>query len=240
MYQLLNPIVKVLEMIFNGLHQFVLNIGVKDTGISYVLAVLLITVLVRAILLPLNIKQLKSQAKMQEVQPLLQKIQAKYKNDPQKSQMEMMKLYKENNISPLSGCLPLLIQMPILFALYYVFMKIDIGGAAFLWLKDLQKPDPYYILPIISAATTYLSSYIMTKTTSSGQQVGGMNMNSMNIVMSLMSGFIALRIGSLLVLYWIMGNVIQLIQTYFLVVRPTKAKTLANSVSETNNKVSKK
>lgn len=224
---MLEPIIHVLEIIFNALHQFVLNIGVKDTGISYVLAVLLITVLVRAILLPLNIKQLKSQAKMQEVQPLLQKIQAKYKNDPQKSQMEMMKLYKENNISPLSGCLPLIIQMPILFALYYVFMRIDIGGASFLWLKDLQKPDPYYILPIVSAATTYVSSYIMTKTTASTQQAGGMNMNSMNIVMSLMSGFIALNIGSLLVLYWIMGNIIQLIQTYFLVVRPAKAKTLA-------------
>ena len=233
---MLEPIIKFLEMIFNSLHQFVLNIGVKDTGISYVLAVLLITILVRVILLPLNIKQLKSQAKMQEVQPLLQKIQAKYKNDPQKSQMEMMKLYKENNISPLSGCLPLIIQMPILFALYYVFMRIDIGGSSFLWLKDLQKPDPYYILPIVSAATTYISSYIMTKTTASTQQTGGMNMNSMNIVMSLMSGFIALRIGSLLVLYWIMGNIIQLIQTYFLVVRPAKAKTLANSATQDNKK----
>ncbi|SHE87850.1 membrane protein insertase YidC [Clostridium fallax] len=223
MYTVLKPIIALLTMVFNGLHQFIVSIGVTNSGVSYVLAVLLVTVIVRLILLPLNIKQMKSQTKMQELQPKMQQLQNKYKNDPQKQQMEIMKLYKEFGVSPFSGCLPLLIQMPILFSLYYVFMGINIGGASFLWLADLQQPDPYYILPILSTVTTFLSTYMMSKSTPS-QNTGGMNMNSMNIVMSLMSGFIALRIGSLLVLYWIMGNLIQIIQNYFLIVLPAKKK----------------
>jgi YidC/Oxa1 family membrane protein insertase len=174
-------------------------------------------------------KQIRSQSKMQEVQPIVQEMQKKYKNDPQKAQMEMMKIYKENNVSPLSGCLPLLIQMPILFALYGVFMNINVQGASFLWIPNLYAKDPFYILPILSAATTYLSSYLTTKTTANTSQPGGMNMGSMNIGMSLMMGFMALNFRSALVLYWIMGNLIQLVQTYFLVIRPAnKKKALAS------------
>ena len=110
------------------------------------------------------LKQIKSQAKMQEFQPEIKKLQDKYKNDPQKLNMEIMKLYKDNKINPMSGCLPLLIQMPILFALYYVFQNITgIEGASFLWISNLFAKDPYYILPILSGLTTYLSSWLMIK-----------------------------------------------------------------------------
>ncbi|GIM28980.1 membrane protein insertase YidC [Clostridium polyendosporum] len=224
---MLTPIVNFLTEIFNGLHSFVLNVGVTHKGTSYVLAIFLLTLLVRLILLPLNIKQINSQAKMQEIQPQIKELQTKYKNDPQKSQAEMMKLYKENNVNPFSGCLPLIIQMPILFALYYVFMGINVEGASFLWIKDLYAPDKFYILPILSAATTYLSSYLMTKNSNNtGQENTGMNMGSMNIGMAIMMGFFAINFRSALVLYWIMGNLIQVAQTYFLVVIPAKKKAL--------------
>ncbi|MBK1810840.1 membrane protein insertase YidC [Clostridium sp. YIM B02505] len=226
---MLQPIIDFLTNIFTALHSFVLNIGITHVGTSYVLAIFILTVIVRLILLPLNIKQIRSQSKMQEVQPIVQEMQKKYKNDPQKAQMEMMKIYKENNVSPFSGCLPLLIQMPILFALYGVFMNINVQGASFLWIPNLYSKDPFYILPILSAATTYLSSYLTTKTTANTGQQGGINMGSMNIGMSIMMGFMALNFRSALVLYWIMGNLIQLVQTYFLVIRPAnKKKALAS------------
>lgn len=227
---MLKPIQDFLTKIFEGLYNFVVHIGVTHVGTAYVLAIFLLTVLVRLILLPLNIKQLKSQAKMQELQPQIKEIQTKYKNDPQKAQAEMMRLYKENNASPFSGCLPLIVQMPILFALYYVFYGINVTGANFLWLNEIfQNPDRFYILPVISAATTYLSSYLMTLgQKNNGQDNNGMNMGSMNIAMALMMGFFAINFRSALVLYWIMGNIIQLVQTYFLVILPNKRKAVTN------------
>ncbi|NGU17125.1 membrane protein insertase YidC, partial [Clostridium perfringens] len=178
-------------------------------------------------LLPLNIKQTRSQQKMQEIQPEIAKLQKKYKNNPEKAQQEMMKLYKENNVNPMSGCLPLLIQMPILFALYYVFTGLtELQGVSFLWLGDLWAPDRTFILPILSAATTYLSSLLMTKFTQSqaGGAPGGMNMNTMNIVMAGMMGVMSIQFPSMLVLYWVIGNLIQMVQTYFIVVLPSRKR----------------
>ena len=108
-------------MIFQAIHGFVASLDFFSVGAGYVITIFLLTLLVRLILLPLNIKQTRSQQKMQEIQPEIAKLQKKYKNNPEKAQQEMMKLYKENNVNPMSGCLPLIIQMPILFALYYVF-----------------------------------------------------------------------------------------------------------------------
>ena len=127
----------------------------------------------------------------------------------------------------MSGCLPLLIQMPILFALYYVFTGLgELKGVSFLWLGDLWAPDRTFILPILSAATTYLSSLLMTKFTQSqaGGAPGGMNMNTMNIVMAGMMGVMSIQFPSMLVLYWVIGNLIQMVQTYFIVVLPSKKR----------------
>ncbi|WP_160680311.1 membrane protein insertase YidC [Clostridium sp. C8-1-8] len=226
---MLQPIINFLTDVFTALHNMVVSIGITHVGTSYVLAIFILTVIVRLILLPLNIKQIRSQAKMQEVQPIVQEMQKKHKNDPQKAQMEMMRIYKENNVSPFSGCLPLLIQMPILFALYGVFSKINVQGASFLWIPNLYAKDPWYVLPVVSAITTYLSSYLATKSTAATtQQAGGMNMGSMNIGMAIMMGVMAINFRSALVLYWIMGNLIQVVQTYFLVVVPAKKKALAS------------
>ena len=94
----------------------------------------------------------------------------------------------------------------------------DVNGASFLWIKDLFSPDKYYILPILAALSTYLPSYLMTKSTPA--QPGGMNMGTMNLMMSGMMGFMALNFKSILVIYWVIGEVIQTIQTYFLNYKP--------------------
>lgn len=214
-----NKIIDFMANIFNYLHAFIVNMGVSDVGLSYVLAILVFTLIIRILILPFNIKAAKSTQGMQKIQPELKKIQAKYKDNPEKLNSEMMKLYKDNNVSLTGGCLPSLLPLPILMALYYVFFRIDgMNGQSFLWIKDLGAPDRFFILPVLAALSTYLPSYLMSKATP--QQEGGMNMGTMNLVMAGMMGFMSLNFKSILVLYWIIGNVIQGIQTYFLNYRP--------------------
>lgn len=226
-----NKIIDFMANIFNQLHKFIVDIGVSDIGLSYVLAILVFTLIVRIIILPFNIKAAKSTRGMQKIQPELKKIQAKYKDNPEKLNAEMMKLYKDNNVSVAGGCIPSLLPLPILMALYYVFFRIDgMNGQSFLWINDLGAPDKFFILPILAALSTYLPSYLMTKATP--QQEGGMNMGTMNLVMAGMMGFMSLNFKSILVLYWIIGNIIQGIQTYFLNYRP--------AIKELNNKEEQK
>lgn len=214
-------IVNFMRDIFEYFHTVIVNMGVSDVGLSYVLAIFIFTLVIRVLILPFNIKAAKSTRGMQKIQPQVKKLQEKYKNDPQKMNAEVMKLYKENNVSMVGGCLPTLLPLPILMALYWVFMGIQLPDgqvASFLWIKDVFAPDPYYILPILAALSTYLPSYLMTKSTP--QQENGMSMGTMNFVMAGMMGFMALRFEAILVLYWIIGNLIQLVQTYFLNYRP--------------------
>lgn len=230
-------IVDFMRNIFDYFHTVIVGFGVTDVGLSYVLAILIFTVVVRLLILPFNIKAAKSTRGMQKIQPEMKKIQEKYKNDPQKMNEEVMKLYKENNVSMAGGCLPSLLPLPILMALYWVFMGINLPDgqvASFLWIKDLFAPDPYFILAIIAALSTYLPSYLMTKATP--QQPGGMNMGSMNLMMAGMMGFMSLNFKAILVLYWIMGNLIQLVQTYFLNYRPAiKEKALEEAQEKKEN-----
>lgn len=214
-------IVEFLASIFNALYEFVhIQMNISDEGISYVLAIFIFTLIIRLLILPLNIKSAKSTRGMQKIQPEVKKLQEKYKNDPQKMNEEVMKLYKENNVSLAGGCVPSLIPLPILMALYWVFMGINgLDGVSFLWLESLGGPDQYYILPILAALSTYIPSYLMTKAQPSPAQ-GGMDMKTMNLVMAGMMGFMSLKFKSILVLYWIMGNVIQAVQTYFLNYKP--------------------
>jgi YidC/Oxa1 family membrane protein insertase len=193
--------------------------GVSDVGLAYVLAIFTFTVVIRVLILPFNIKAAKSTRGMQKIQPEVKKLQEKYKDDKEKLSVETMKLYKEKNVSMTGGCLPSLLPLPILMALYWVFSGIHgIEGASFLWIKDLFSPDEYHILPILAALSTYIPSYLMTKATPA--QPGGMNMGTMNITMAGMMGVMSWRFSSILVLYWIIGNLIQTIQTYFLNYRP--------------------
>ncbi|MFA9397996.1 MAG: membrane protein insertase YidC [Clostridiaceae bacterium] len=193
------------DIIQNFIYSFIPNLGV-----SYILAILVFTGIVRLILLPVNIKQTKSQFKMTEIQPEMKKIQDKYKNDKTKQQEETMKLYKEKGVSPFSSCLPLLIQMPILFSLFYVFRDLQgIEGVKFLWLT-LDESDPAFILPIISGLTTYVSSKLAAAG-STGDQAKQTQM--MNIGMSVFLVFMSSKFSTVLVFYWITNNTIQIIQT---------------------------
>jgi len=212
-------IVDFMRSIFDYMYNSIVNMGVSDVGLAYVLAIFTFTVIIRVLILPFNIKAAKSTRGMQKIQPEVKKLQEKYKDDKEKLSSETMKLYKEKNVSMTGGCLPSLLPLPILMALYWVFMGIHgIEGASFLWIKDLFSPDGYHILPVLAALSTYIPSYLMTKATPA--QPGGMNMGTMNLTMAGMMGVMSWGFSSILVLYWIIGNLIQTIQTYFLNYRP--------------------
>ena len=227
MMTLFKPIIDFFTIIFDKLHTLITSVGITDPGLAYVLSVVVLTIIFKTAVLPFSIKSIKSTRKMQEFQPVIKKVQEKYKNDPQKANMEMMKIYKENNISMTGGCLPMLIPLPILMALYYTFSNPDvvaqIKNVSFLWLPDLSGRDPMVILPVLAALSTFIPSYMMTKANPAAES-SGMNMMPMNIGMSLMMGVMSFNFPSLLVIYWITSGVYQLIQTYFLNVKPVMAK----------------
>ena len=229
-------IVDIFSTVFEFLHNLISNLGINpESGLSYVLAITLLTIIIRGCLLPFNIKSARSNQKMQEIQPEVKKLQEKYKNDPQKAQMEVMKLYKEKNVSMTGGCLPALLPLPILMALYYTFNSMNITGS-FLWIPDLGKADPLFILPILSGLSTFLPSYLMSKASPSAAE-GGMNMMPMNIGMSIFMGIMALQFKSILVIYWILGGVIQLATTYFINYKPAieKRRAVAEVAAEKEN-----
>lgn len=174
---------------------------------SYGIAIILLTIVIKLILAPLTYKQVKSMKGMAELQPKMKALQERYKDNPQKIQEETMKLYKEMGINPLAGCLPLLVQMPFLIAIFYALQGYNYAPeyAQFLWLPNLSDPDPIYVLPVLSA----LSTYVMSKQTSgaSNQQA-----KIMSLFMPLFIGYISLNFASGLVMYWVVSNVFQMVQ----------------------------
>ena len=242
-----DAIVNAMVKLFNGLHQFIVGLGVpaEREGLSYILAILIFTVIIRLLILPLNIKSTKSNARMQEIQPEMKKLQAKYKNDPQKLQLETSKLMKENNVSMFGGCLPTLLPLPILFALYRVFYSITPTPGAdlsFLWINNVFAPSGFnmtgIILAILAALSTYIPSLLLSKSMPAREE-GGMNMSTMNIMMSGMMGFMSINFQPILVFYWIAGGVIQLIQTYFLNYLPAMKKQKAKEAAALASKPNK-
>lgn len=188
-----------------------LHTVIPDYGID----IIVYTVLLKLILLPLNISQTKSTIKTQMIQPKLKALQEKYKNDQQKLGQAQMDLYKSEGVNPMAGCLPLLIQMPILFALYWVFRDFPYGGEGFLWIKDLAGKDPYYILPVISGVTTYLSTLLATPKNQGDANQGAASSSTMNLVMSAFFLYVSIGLASGLVLYWVVNNILQmLLQVY--------------------------
>jgi len=138
-----------------------LLVKMHSLGIAYGVGLILFGIMVRLALWPLNQKAMRSSMAMQAVQPLMKDLQERYKNDPQKLQQEMFKLYKEHNVNPFGGCWPMLIPMPILLALFFVFQNtIELRGAPFLWITDLSMRDPLFIIPILMGLSMYLVSKI--------------------------------------------------------------------------------
>jgi YidC/Oxa1 family membrane protein insertase len=184
-----------------------------NLGYGWVLVIF--GVAVRLILWPLNQKAMKTSMKMQLIQPELQAVQAKYKNEPQKLQTEMMRVYKEHDMSPFSmfsGCLPLLLPMPILFALFFVFQStIEFRGVSFMWLSDISQKDPYYILPLLMGVSMFFLSWISTRNTPPNPQT-----KMMGYVMPVMMTFLLANFAAGLNLYYAVQNVAALPQQWLI------------------------
>ncbi len=147
------------------------------------------------------------------VQPLMKEIQEKYKNDPQKLQQEMMKLYREHKVNPLGGCLPMLLPFPILIALFFVFRDtIEFRGVSFLWLPDLSQADPLYIIPVLMGASIFLLQWISMKSMPQSNP----QMKMMMYVMPVMMVVLFLRFASGLNLYYATMNLASLPQQLYL------------------------
>lgn len=175
---------------------------------NYVLAIIALTIVIKTLLLPLAIKQIRSMKAMQELQPEIQKIQKRFRNDPKRLREEMGKLYKDHGASPAAGCLPLLIQMPFLIAMYYAILGFDYDPAHmdFLWIESLAVEDNTYLLPILSAATTFLVSWQTTPKNAPSNQ------KTMLVLMPIMIGWMSMQFPSGLVIYWVVNNVYQYVQ----------------------------
>jgi len=180
--------------------------------LTYGLVLVVFGLLVRVLLWPLNQKAMRANMKLQEVQPLMKEIQDKYKNDPQKVQQEMFKLYKEYKVNPLGGCWPMLLPMPVLFALFFVFQNaIELRGTAFLWIPDLSRPDPLYIIPILMGA----SMYFLTKVGQLGMEPNP-QMKMMLYILPLMMTGMFLFFPSGLNLYYTVSNIASIPQQWML------------------------
>ena len=180
--------------------------------LAYGLVLIIFGLLVRVLLWPLNQKAMRANMQMQAVQPLMKEIQEKHKNDPQKVQQEMFKLYKEHGVNPLGGCWPMLLPMPVLFALFFVFQNtIELRGASFAWLPDLSRPDPLYIIPVIMG----LSMYGLSKVGQIGMEPNP-QMKMMLYVMPVMMTFLFLNFASGLNLYYAVSNIASIPQQLLL------------------------
>lgn len=185
---------------------------------NYGVAIILMTLVLRLLMWPLTRKSYASTMAMQKMQPELQRVQKLYANDKARLQMEMMRIYQTHKTSPMAGCLPMLIQIPIFFALYKALLvSVPMRSAQFLWISDLAIKDPWFILPILMGLTMWLQQYFQTpKTTStntndvtaSTQRV----MRWMPIIFTVM--FAWMPAG--LVLYWTVSNVFSIAQMYII------------------------
>jgi YidC/Oxa1 family membrane protein insertase len=159
-----NPYGGIFRPIIQPVSVFVTSILLwmhETLNLPYGWVLILFGILIRLILWPLNQRAMESGIRMQAVAPLLKETQDKYKNDPERLQREMLRIYREHKVNPFGGCLPMLLPMPVLFALFFVFANtIAFRGVPFLWLPDLSRPDPYYIIPIIMGLSMFALSKV--------------------------------------------------------------------------------
>ncbi len=208
---LFSPIVNVLGAVLLYFHQ--------NLGAPWWLSIVLLTVIVRSLLFPLTVKQVRSMRAMQDLKPHMDRVRAQFKDNPQRQREEMAKLYQDQGVNPLGGCLPILVQMPVFIGIFYVIRKF--GGTpgrtppeyesftqgGILWFQDLAHADPYYILPIISAITMLAATEITSKNLDPQQRW---------LMRLLPIGFTVflLNFPAGLFMYWITSNVMTLIQNY--------------------------
>jgi YidC/Oxa1 family membrane protein insertase len=192
------PLLKVLQFFYRFTH-------------NYGIAIILLTGVIKILFFPLTHKSFKSMQDMQKIQPQMKALQERFKHDKQKLNQEMMRLYRENRVNPLSGCLPMVLQIPIFFALYKVlYVSIELRQAPFfLWITDLSAKDPYYILPILMGASMVIQQK-MTPT------VGDPTQAKIMLLMPVFFTFLFLNFPVGLVIYWLVNNLLTIGQQYLL------------------------
>jgi YidC/Oxa1 family membrane protein insertase len=213
---LFSPVVDVLGVVLLYFH---------DTlGVQWWLSIAMLTVVVRTLLFPLTVKQVKNMRAMQDLRPEMERIRAQYRDNRQKQQEEIMKLYQERKVNPLGGCLPILVQMPIFIGIFYVirefggytigdrvvpprFESFHEGGI--LWFQNLSVADPYYILPVLSALTMLAATEITAKNIDP-QQRWLMRLLPIGITIFLFN------FPAGLFVYWITSNLVTLAQNYII------------------------
>lgn len=215
---ILNPMINALLLFYSVL------------GNQFILAIIGLTILIRLIVFPLSLRQQRSMTTMQALQGSKewQNIQKKYKGDREKLAQEQMRLYREYGVNPMGGCLPTIIQFPILIGLYQSIIRVlavsplqlvDLAGRVylpglaalvplndqFLWL-DLGSPDPYYIIPVLVVATTWAQQKLLSPPNPDPQSSS--MTQSMQVMMPLMFGFFALQFSSALAIYFVVSNLV--------------------------------
>jgi len=198
-WKIIRPFSIAVVWLFVNLHKIIPNYG---------LVIIIFTLLIKIVFHPLTHKSTKATMKMQELQPKLAQLKERYKKEPARLNQETMKLYKQAGVNPLGGCLPLLFQMPIFYALFVVFRStIELRGAKFaFWLSDLSQKDPYYVLPIIMAGTMFWQQKITIKDPKQAMLV---------YFMPILFFFFFYNFPAGLTLYWTVFNILSLVETYY-------------------------
>ncbi|NPA61140.1 MAG: membrane protein insertase YidC, partial [Epsilonproteobacteria bacterium] len=173
-------------------------------------SIIILTILIKLLLFPLSYKGMISMQKLKDLAPKMQEIRERYKDDAQKMNMKVMELYRKHDANPMGGCLPMLLQIPIFFALYRVFLNaVELQGAPWiLWISDLSAQDPYFILPILMGASMWFQQKITPTTVTDPMQQKIFQW--LPVVMTLF--FLTFPSG--LVLYWLVNNLFTIGQQY--------------------------
>jgi YidC/Oxa1 family membrane protein insertase len=185
-------------------------------GGNYGLSIIVVTILIRLLILPLMIQQTRNAKAMQALQPELQKLREKYSSKDmqtqQKLQQETMLLFQKHGVNQLAGCFPLLIQTPILIGFYHAIRRTEeIANHNFLWF-DLGAKDPYFILPIVAGVATFIQQKMMM----AGTEQQNPQMAMMLWMMPVMIIIAGINFPAALSLYWVVGNIFSIVQTYFI------------------------
>lgn len=210
---------------------------------NYGIAIILFTIVVKLILLPLNIKSTQSMREMQAINPALQELQKKYRNNPEKLNKETSNLYKIYDVNPMGGCWPLLLQLPIIYGLFgalrnpaeYVFTSGNAAEAvnqSFLWIPNLANPDPYYILPILCVIFTFLTSKFNESVNPAPESAQGGTQKTMLYVMPLLIGFISMGFPAGIALYWVAQNVFTFLQQFIMLRKPAPKITAEEALKK--------
>lgn len=209
------PFALIILWLFKHMHKVVPNYG---------LVIIIFAFLIKVIFHPLTKKSMRSMRRMQLLQPRMEKLRERFKDEPQKLNSEMMKMYKEAGINPVSGCLPLLPQMPIFYGLFQVFRTtIELRGAEFFWwITDLSQKDPYYILPVIMTISFFLQQRLSTKDP---------KQKMLTYVLPLVFGFMFRNFAAGLTLYWTMYNIFSVVEQVWLIGHPESLENTEEPLS---------